>query len=197
MKSYRTRNYRLTLYSLCIRGCSSFIKGFDLQRQQECIPVGCVPPACCPYLAACTALGGGAVYLPGGVGVLGVSARGVYLPGRVYLLGGVPDWGCTFPGGCTCRGLYLPGGCTNRISDCSLDKDCRKNIAGLKPQPIKRQDPTVKCLSKTRTSIDSVQRISSITAIDLFTEAWYFLCQQILLASFVLIVLINFCVVLG
>ena len=36
--------------------------------KQACIPVGCVPPACCPYLPACTALGGyllpGGVYLP-------------------------------------------------------------------------------------------------------------------------------------
>ena len=26
--------------------------------KQDCIPVGCVPPACCLYLPACTALGG-------------------------------------------------------------------------------------------------------------------------------------------
>ena len=26
--------------------------------KQDCIPVGCVPPACCPYLPACTVLGG-------------------------------------------------------------------------------------------------------------------------------------------
>ena len=42
--------------------------------KQECIPVGCVPPAYCPYLPACTAQGG--VYIPGGGGV---PARGVYL----------------------------------------------------------------------------------------------------------------------
>ena len=43
--------------------------------KQECITVGCVPPACCPYLPACTARGG------------------------------VPAWGCTCPGGwCTCLG---------------------------------------------------------------------------------------------
>ena len=23
--------------------------------EKQCIPVGCVPPACCPYLPACTA----------------------------------------------------------------------------------------------------------------------------------------------
>ena len=45
--------------------------------KQECIPVGCVPPACCPYLPTCTAQGG----VPG--------------PGK----GGVPG-----PGGCTCSG---------------------------------------------------------------------------------------------
>ena len=28
-------------------------------NKQYCIPVGCVPPACCPYLPACTAPGGG------------------------------------------------------------------------------------------------------------------------------------------
>ena len=26
--------------------------------KQDCIPVGCVPQACCPYLPACTVLGG-------------------------------------------------------------------------------------------------------------------------------------------
>ena len=53
---------------------------------QECIPVGCTPPACCLHLPACTA------------------PWQVYLPGGVYLLGGVPAWGCT------CLGVYLPGG---------------------------------------------------------------------------------------
>ena len=49
------------------------IRSRNLISKQECIPVGCVSPACCPYLPACTALGGG-----------GVPARG-YLPGEVYL----------------------------------------------------------------------------------------------------------------
>ena len=30
----------------------------EKEGEQECIPVGCVPPACCPYLPACTAPGG-------------------------------------------------------------------------------------------------------------------------------------------
>ena len=50
--------------------------------KQDCIPVGCVPPACWPYLPACP--------------VQGVSApeRGVSTLGRYLLLGG-----CLLPGG--------------------------------------------------------------------------------------------------
>ena len=40
-----------------------------LHFQQVCIPVGCVPTACCPYLPACTAWG---VSAPGGGLPLGV-----------------------------------------------------------------------------------------------------------------------------
>ena len=40
--------------------------------KQECIPVGCIPPACCLYLPACTALG---VPGPGGC----TWSQGVYL----------------------------------------------------------------------------------------------------------------------
>ena len=59
--------------------------------KQECIPVGCVPPACCPYLPAWTASVG--VGIPGLGGVLG--------PG-----------GCTWSWGVSLvQGLYLvPGG---------------------------------------------------------------------------------------
>ena len=93
---------------------------------QECIPVGCVPPICCPYLPACTAHGG--FTCPGGCTCLGVYlARGVYLsggggvPAWGYLPRGVPAWGCTCPGdvlacgeghtclGGTCLGVYLLG----------------------------------------------------------------------------------------
>ena len=70
--------------------------------KQECIPVGCVPPACCPYLPVCTAWG--CTWFQGGV----PGPRGVYLVPR-----GVPG-----PGGCTCpvgvpgpRGVYLVRGC--------------------------------------------------------------------------------------
>ena len=94
--------------------------------QQECIPVGCVPPARLPYAGVCfsgggcTCLvpggctcqvwGGGTCLVPGGC-VPGLVLGGVYLPGP----GGVPGPG----GGCTCLvlggvpawsgGVYLPG----------------------------------------------------------------------------------------
>ena len=57
-------------------------------NKQYCIPVGCVPPACCPYLPTCTApggglrLGGGTYPWFGGVCLLlGVPAS---RPGGVY-----------------------------------------------------------------------------------------------------------------
>ena len=63
--------------------------------QQGCIPVGCVPPACCSYLPVCTAPGGTClgVYLSrGGVPVQGVPAQGgMYLPGG-YLPRYSPLW---------------------------------------------------------------------------------------------------------
>ena len=62
--------------------------------KQECIRVGCVPSACCPYLPACTAPG---VYLVrGGVPGLG----GVRGPGGCTWSGGVYlVWGGTWSGG--------------------------------------------------------------------------------------------------
>ena len=97
--------------------------------EQECIPIGCVPPACWLYLPACTAPGGGGYlpgeYLPRGCTCLGgvpaqvgVPEQGVYLPRGWTCPGGVPAQGvdlprgCTCPGGGTCLGGYLPGGCT-------------------------------------------------------------------------------------
>ena len=57
--------------------------------KQECIPVGCVPPARLPYAGVCFPGGGGGcgVYLPGRGGCL-PGPGGVYLPGP----GGVPAW---------------------------------------------------------------------------------------------------------
>ena len=65
---------------------------------QDCIPVGCVPPARWPYLGGDTCLvpGGGTCLSRGGVPAW---SRGVYLPGP---RGGVPAWS----GG---GGGYLPG----------------------------------------------------------------------------------------
>ena len=61
--------------------------------EQDCIPVGCVPPACYPYLPACT---GPVVAAPGGCLVQGVSfPGGCLLRGR----GGLPASG---PGGHVC-----------------------------------------------------------------------------------------------
>ena len=62
------------------------------QMEQGCIPVGCVLPACCLYLPACT--------VQGGVCYLGVCSQG-----RCLRLGGVCYQGVSAPGGC-----LLPGG---------------------------------------------------------------------------------------
>ena len=103
-------------------------------QKQDCIPVGCVPPARWPYLPACTSWGGVSalgvcvcvcswgVSAPGG----GLSAPGgVSAPGELSALGGVCSggrgctwsWGGSAPGGCllggdVCSwGVYLvPGG---------------------------------------------------------------------------------------
>ena len=86
--------------------------------QQECIPVGCIPPTCCLYLPACTAPRGctcpGGVYPPRGVYLpMGLPARGVLAQGGVPAPGG-----CTCPGGCTwprCMLAYTPP--VNRMTD--------------------------------------------------------------------------------
>ena len=81
---------------------------------QDCIPVGCVPPARWPYL-------GGVLSPRGGVPAQGgVPAWGEYLPrgvpgqGEVPAQGGVCPWGSTCPGGVPAWGEYLPGGCLPR-----------------------------------------------------------------------------------
>ena len=86
-----------------------------LKKKKECFPVGCVPPACCPYLPASTAHGGtapslGGVPGPGGYlvpgcgvcGPWGVTTRGCTWSSGVYLV-----WGCIWSWGCTCPGEYL------------------------------------------------------------------------------------------
>ena len=72
--------------------------------QQEYIPVGCVPPACCPYIPAYTATGG----VPG--------PRGVYL---------VWGWGVPGPGGCTwSQGVYLVWGGVPGLRDVHGPRGC-------------------------------------------------------------------------
>ena len=55
--------------------------------KQDCIPVGCIPSACWPYLPACTAQGG-VCLLRGGL-LLGGLLQGGLLLGGVYFPGGV------------------------------------------------------------------------------------------------------------
>ena len=74
--------------------------------KQDCIPVGCVPPARWPYLSACSVPGGlcpggslsWGVSVPGGLCPRGVSAGGVSVPGGSLSRGGV------------CLGGVCPGG---------------------------------------------------------------------------------------
>ena len=52
------------------------VKNVKISGKQVCIPVGCVPPTCCPYLPACTAQGGvcsgvGTVCSQGGICFVG------------------------------------------------------------------------------------------------------------------------------
>ena len=58
-------------------------------KLQECSPVGCAPPACCPISQH--------ALLPGGVPAQGGTCPGVYLPGD------------TCPGDVPAREVYLPG----------------------------------------------------------------------------------------
>ena len=80
----------------------SFFSYYSNLNKQVCIPVGCVPPACCPYLSACNYGGGGVSALRSVCSWGCVSAlrggyllqRGVLLQRRYLLLGGVWTWGC-------------------------------------------------------------------------------------------------------
>ena len=72
--------------------------------KQECIPVACVLPACCPYLPACTTPGGTS---PGGV----PAQRGVAPAQGGTCPGGVPAQRGVAPAQRgTCRGGTCPGG---------------------------------------------------------------------------------------
>ena len=88
--------------------------------KQEWVKVECVPPACWPYLPACTASGGylvpGGVYLIWGVYLVRGAVpglRGVPGPEGVYLVwGSVPGLGVSWSRGCTWYGgvCLVPGG---------------------------------------------------------------------------------------
>ena len=75
-------------------------------EEQECIPVGCVPPACCPYLPACTGPGG-CTWSQGGC-TWCTWSRGCTWSQGVYLVWvGVPGpEGCTWSWG---EGWGVPG----------------------------------------------------------------------------------------
>ena len=66
-------------------------------QKQDCIPVGCVPPACWPYLPV---FSGGGCLVQRGVSDLG----GVWSRRGVYLVQGGPGPGGSDPGGCTWSG---------------------------------------------------------------------------------------------
>ena len=108
MVSLPVRSHVLSRESLCPGGLCQrggvFVQRGDpcglTPMKQDCIPVGCVPPACWPYLPACTAVGWGYLLL-GGCLLLGHSApsgvsapRGVPAPGGCLplVLGGVSQY---------------------------------------------------------------------------------------------------------
>ena len=96
---------------------------FDINNK-ICIPVGCIPPACCPYLPACTVcvyVGGGGVCSRGGAwsggGGFGwcLVWRGWYrgVPGPRGVCSGwylVMGWGVSASGGCLAPGCLVWGG---------------------------------------------------------------------------------------
>ena len=68
---------------------------------QECIPVGCVPPACWPYPS---------MHCGGGVPAWGCTYLGGVPAQVVPSQGGVPARGYTYLGVVPAQGGYLPGG---------------------------------------------------------------------------------------
>ena len=78
----------------------------EMLKEQECILVGCVPPAYCHVVSPSMYCSG--VYLGRG----GVPGLGVYLVQGVHLVWGVCTWsrGCTWSGGCVPGpGGFVPG----------------------------------------------------------------------------------------
>ena len=107
------------LVSATSRSFKKILFHVNSHQKQECIPVGCVPPACWTYLSmhcwvGCTCSRGctcpGGVPAPGG----GTCPR-VYLPR-----------GCTCPGG-TCPGGYLPRGLPAQAGTYPGTPPCEQN----------------------------------------------------------------------
>ena len=98
MSEMALEHFKLQVCSIGLTNFYPCEKSFNIFLQQECIPVGCEPPAYCPCLRACTA----PVGVPAGGGVPGhggVPAQGVYLPRE-----DIPAQGVYLPGECTCPG---------------------------------------------------------------------------------------------
>ena len=92
---------------------------FRLVIKQDCIPVGCVPPTCWLYLAACSALEGGCLLGGGVYGPGGSGPRGVWSPEGVWSSGGCLVLGCLLQGGVWSGGCLVPGGVCSREGVCS------------------------------------------------------------------------------
>ena len=94
VKGQEQRFFHLWLFEVV---CGLFLGMFKYSQKQECIPVGCLPPAFWPYPS---------MHCPGGV-----SARG-YLPGGYLPRGGV------FPGG-----MCIPA-CNGTDPSCGQTDTC-------------------------------------------------------------------------
>ena len=119
--------------------------------EQDCIPVGCVPSTCCPYLPACTALG-----VPGPGGCLPAPGEGAWFWGCAWshevLLRGVCSWedACLWShggGGVTQHAIgQTPP--VNRITD-----TCKHNLA---PTSLRAVTIRFSCLKNSNLQRGSV-----------------------------------------
>ena len=125
---FEARNIKQVCLSLfCLARIVSYlisIKNFTIctvgntNSKQDCIPVGCVSPACWPYLPACTAQGGDACLWSGGLPLLGGG-----VPGPRWRGGLLQEGECLVPRGVPASG---PGGV------------CIPACNGADPSPVNR-----------------------------------------------------------
>ena len=115
---YRTVKTRHVLHVSSPRFVPSSSKNYNTQ---VCIPVGCLPPACCPYLPACTVQGGlSASRGSASRGFGGCASHGGVLLGSVIpgvCFGGVCFWGVLPRGVCFLGEVTVQGegrGCLPR-----------------------------------------------------------------------------------